>query len=80
MCLADWEPGGHDIVRRVAKLPQVCHDLVGGVDVCVHTVLQYLFHKQGVGLIANLRQITRVAVSPTGVLGLFPFQKILIFQ
>ena len=80
MCLADSKHDGYDIVRRVAKLPQMCHDLVGGVDVCVDTVLQHLLHKQGVGLIANLCQITRVAVSPTSVLGSFPFQKILIFQ
>ena len=45
VCLVDSEHDGDDVISRVADLPQMCHDLVGGVDVCVHTVLQHLLHK-----------------------------------
>jgi hypothetical protein len=52
--LAHPEDDGDDVLGGVTQPPQVSHDLVGFVDVAVHTVLKHVFDQHWVRLITYL--------------------------
>ena len=55
--LADPEDVGDDVLGGVAELPEVVHDLVGGVQLALGAVGKHVLDEERVGLVANLEHV-----------------------